>query len=365
MPATQRGQAYRLGPHRWGVRWYGRDGVRRRQSPFPSKSAALDYYRRIIEPELRGDPAPMPEITLTELADLYLQRHAATVRPRTITTLRERLRHAIAAFGDVPLRDLERMSGDIAGWQARLPERSRYGVVQALRQTLGAAVRWGHMTSNPALTAGQNRQPAPRTVRVYTRDELDGVAAELGPAYRPLPSFAAATGLRPEEFQALERRDVDRQARVLNVVRTVSGGEVVDLGKTAGARRQVPLSQRALSALDAIPPRLDTPLIFPAPRGGTMDINHFRGREWVPAIEAAGIRTPARIYDLRSTFASDALAAGVPIFTLARIMGTSVRMIERHYGALLDGAGADIANALDALDAERDLKNRHDQDGAT
>jgi hypothetical protein len=35
-------------------------------------------------------------------------------------------------------------------------------------------------------------------------------------------------------------------------------------------------------------------------------------------------------------------------------MGTSVRMIERHYGALLDGAGADIADRLDALDLERD-----------
>jgi hypothetical protein len=29
-------------------------------------------------------------------------------------------------------------------------------------------------------------------------------------------------------------------------------------------------------------------------------------------------------------------------------------MIERHYGALLDGAGADIAARLDALDAARD-----------
>jgi hypothetical protein len=33
-------------------------------------------------------------------------------------------------------------------------------------------------------------------------------------------------------------------------------------------------------------------------------------------------------------------------------MGTSVRMIERHYGALLDGAHAGIAARLDALDAE-------------
>jgi hypothetical protein len=35
-------------------------------------------------------------------------------------------------------------------------------------------------------------------------------------------------------------------------------------------------------------------------------------------------------------------------------MGTSVRMIEKHYGGLLDGAGAELAGRLNALDAERD-----------
>jgi hypothetical protein len=39
-----------------------------------------------------------------------------------------------------------------------------------------------------------------------------------------------------------------------------------------------------------------------------------------------------RIYDLRSTFASNALAAGISVFELGRIMGTSIHMIERHYG---------------------------------
>jgi hypothetical protein len=32
-------------------------------------------------------------------------------------------------------------------------------------------------------------------------------------------------------------------------------------------------------------------------------------------------------------------------------MGTSVAMIERHYGALLEGAGADIARRLSAFEA--------------
>jgi hypothetical protein len=42
----------------------------------------------------------------------------------------------------------------------------------------------------------------------------------------------------------------------------------------------------------------------------------------------------------------------VTVFELARVMGTSVRMIERHYGALLDGAHAGIAGRLDVLEAE-------------
>jgi hypothetical protein len=48
------------------------------------------------------------------------------------------------------------------------------------------------------------------------------------------------------------------------------------------------------------------------------------------------------------------------VFTLAKVMGTSVRMIERHYGALLDGAGVEIANQLDALDDQRDRSTLED-----
>src|SRR5215213_8009992 len=158
MPPVQRGQAYRLGPNRWGLRYYDAAGERRRKSPFPSKSAALSHYRDVIEPQLRGEPVERPDMTLAEFVPIYLERHAATVRPPTIATLTKRLTHATRAFGSVPLTDLERMSGEIAAWQARLPDRSRYGMAQAFRQTLAAAVRWGYITTNPAKQAGRNPQ---------------------------------------------------------------------------------------------------------------------------------------------------------------------------------------------------------------
>jgi integrase len=354
MPATQRGQAYKLAPGRWGLRYYDENGVRQRtREKFPTKYTALEHYRDVIEPQLRGE-TPRRVLTLAELVELYLDRHAASVRRRTIETLRERLAYALAAFGDEPLPELERMAGEIASWQAALPERSRHGIVQALRQTLAAAVRWGHMDDNPAKLAGPNRQPPPRPVRASTRTELEAIAAELHPRYRPLPAFGAATGLRPEEWAALGRRDVDRGRGVLRVLHTVSDGELVELAKTDGSRREVPLSPAALAAVDQLPPRLDTLLLFPAPGGGLLNLDNFRRREWGPAIDAGAIAKPARIYDLRSTFASNALAAGIGIHELARVMGTSVRMIERHYGTLLEGAHASIAARLAAFEAAQD-----------
>jgi integrase len=93
----------------------------------------------------------------------------------------------------------------------------------------------------------------------------------------------------------------------------------------------------------------DTPLLFPALRGGYMSLHNWRAREWKPAIRAAGIDPPRRIYDLRHTYATMSLAAGVSLFSLARRMGTSVEMID-PYGHL----------APDAEDYERALLDAYD-----
>jgi hypothetical protein len=89
------------------------------------------------------------------------------------------------------------MSDEVAGWQAKLPERAGHGIAQAFRQVLDAAVRWERMTRNPGKLAGPNRRPAPRGVRPFARHELEAIAVELSPMYQPIPAFAAATGLRP------------------------------------------------------------------------------------------------------------------------------------------------------------------------
>jgi integrase len=152
-----------------------------------------------------------------------------------------------------------------------------------------------------------------------------------------------------EEWPSLSRRDVDREA--VTVRRTFSGGELREYGKTSRSRRRVPLRLRVLDALEALLPRLDTPLLFPALRGGHVNLHNFRSREWKPAIRAAGIEPERRIYDLRHTYATFSLAAGVSLFTLSRRMGTSVEMIDRTYGHLAPDAEEYERGLLDAFDA--------------
>jgi integrase len=146
----------------------------------------------------------------------------------------------------------------------------------------------------------------------------------------------------------LERRDVDQQAGVVTVRRTVVDGLVKPYGKTDRSLRAVPLPQRAAEALDGLPPRLDTRLLFPGTRGGPLALSPWRNREWTPAVRAAGLEHRT-IYALRHTYASMSIAAGVSLFELSRLMGTSPAMIDRTYGHMLPDALDRARSALDAF----------------
>ena len=201
---------------------------------------------------------------------MFLERHETVASGKTTKTLRWRMKRPLDEFGDTRLVDLERMTDEIAGFAAKLPERFRYSVMSAFRQTCEAGVRYSHLTKNPAKQAGPNPMPAPRGVRVYTVKELDRIAKELDDRGTAAIRFAAATGLRPAEWASVERRDIDRTRRVLSVRGT----------KTQRSRREVPLTSAAMQALDPLPARLDSAYVFAGPKGGPFDLANFRRREW-------------------------------------------------------------------------------------
>jgi integrase len=164
--------------------------------------------------------------------------------------------------------------------------------------------------------------------------------------------FAAATGLRPSELFALEHGDIDRAAGAVQIRRAYANGRVKQT-KTRLSRRAVPLQAIALDALDQLRSRQDSLLLFPNARGGYLDFRNFNRRHWKPVQRAAGIEPFRDLYDLRHTYATFALRAGVPVFALSRFMGTSIAMIDLHYGHLAVDSHEHAVSLLDALALER------------
>jgi integrase len=123
--------------------------------------------------------------------------------------------------------------------------------------------------------------------------------------------------------------------------------------------RTVPLPAVVVAELRRHPRRLDTRLVFPAPRGGYIDLHNWREDFWHPGMVSAGFVTDEgkpdrRPYALRHTYATMALRAGLPTFTVARMMGTGIEMIEDTYGHLAHDASEWVLQRLEALEFSTD-----------
>jgi integrase len=351
---SQQGQLVRLkrrsreGEPLWAYRFRvgGRDSKRVQRGGFASERDAAEALERELE-RLRREQRVSRSLTVAELVEVYLAQH--DVEPVTIAKLHWLLGKAVAAFGDRPVGELR--SQEIAAWRIALSAGYRFDATQALRQVLARAVVWGMIDVNPAKLGVDNPSPRRREQRPFESwGELDAVVANLSPRYRPMVIFAAASGLRPAEWLALEWRDIDLEARVVYVHRSFTKGRL-KCPKTEASRRAVPLQTIALEALERQPSSRPSALVFPAERGGYLDLHNFRNREWKPAQIAVGIEPLRRIYDLRHTFATFALRAGISTFDLSRYMGASLTMIDRHYGHLARDGREHAIRLLDELSA--------------
>ena len=287
-------------------------------------------------------------VTLAEFVDEYLEMHQAA--PVTIAKLRWLFSKATAVLGEKRLADLS--PRDVYAWRITIPEGHRFEATQALRQVLNRAIAWGLRDYNPAKRGVPNPARRAKEKRPFeTWQQVEAVAAQLGPVCGPMAIFAAATGLRPSELFGLEQRDVDRQLGVVYVRRAYANGRLKH-AKTRLSTRAVPLQAKALEALDRLP-MTDNPILFPNMRGGRIDFRVFGRKHWRPAQAKAGIDPVRGLYDLRHTYATFALRAGLPVFAVSRFMETSIAMIDRHYGHLAHDSREHAVSLLNALACER------------
>lgn len=155
-----------------------------------------------------------------------------------------------------------------------------------------------------------------------TRDQLAALIDHTNGAFKTLVIAAALTGARYGELCALQVRDVD-----------VANGDLhIREGKTGP--RHVPLTD-------------EMALFFGRVSAGKKPSDYLltreNGQDWRHsdqdgpmkiAAKAAGLHEDVVFYTLRHSFIALAISSGLDLYSVAKIAGTSVRMIEKHYGKL-------------------------------
>jgi len=144
--------------------------------------------------------------------------------------------------------------------------------------------------------------------------------------------FGLGTGLRPGEQRGLLWSDV----------RLAEGAVRIRGTKTDGSIRPVPVAGDALEVLRQLESERvgeGDGFVFTGARGGKVDERSLSKRLQKLA-ELANVPKNVTAYSLRHSYGTRMAAAGVPLLDLARIMGTSVLMIERHYGHYCPERGA-------------------------
>jgi hypothetical protein len=170
-------------------------------------------------------------------------------------------------------------------------------------------------------------------IKAFTSAVLGGIGNIPGAMLGGLVTIAVGTGMRPQEWSRVRWEHVDLAGRAIVLPASIAKN---------GVARRIPLRQRVLDRLASMDHRQGLVL-------GVEDLRSWRRYTWKPALEACELEY-RRPYEMRHTYATWALRAGVSTFLVARRMGTSVAMIDKTYGQFAIDTEDHELRLLDAFD---------------
>jgi len=354
---------------------------KRRQKWHSGYRTKRDAERALIELTASVHGGTYVEPSRQTLADYLTDWLAAiepTVRPATHHSYARNLRlHVAPTLGTVPLRKVD--AGQLNALYAALlvtgrrshpggglsPRTVRY-VHTILHRAFRDAVRWGRLTRNPADAADPPRAGASTrpVMTTWTGDQVQAFLAHMR-GHRLSAAFLllATTGMRRGEALGLRWTDLDLDAGRLSIVQTVIAVNHVtrvSSPKTERGRRTVALDPGTVAALREhrrrqVAERLlmgagftDHGLVFCRPDGGPLHPERF-SRMFDREIAKTSLPR-IRLHDLRHTWASVALAAGVhPKVVQERLGHASIGITMDTYSHVTEGLHGDAAALVAGL----------------
>jgi integrase len=249
-----------------------------------------------------------------------------------------------------------------------LSSKTKRNILMVLRTLLRTAVTWGYLRSNPFDPRNQRCVTLPEYVReqkgrALTPEESNRLLeACVDPDTFAMVATGLLSGMRIGELLALQPLNVDRKDNKIHVRQQLywrhgdfwgeNTGYVFRKPKSKASIRDIDLSPRLKAILldylaGTRPKGLD--LVFTNSQGNPINPSNFLGRQFKPAVEAAGLRD-LRFHDLRHTFGSMLIAQGQDLKYVQTQLGhSSIQVTVDVYGHLLKKSNPDAVARLDEM----------------
>jgi integrase len=357
----------------------GTDGKRRRRVVYGKTAEEVSKELRRIQCEYdTGALADVTKLKVGEYLDRWLSSTAkARVQPRTWHRYEEMIRLRLKpCLPDLPLARLRSIHVEGCHTSIRLAGASPsvcQSAAEVLRSALRDAVRLKMIPFNPAEGVERPKYRRPEMQALSREQALLFLQAAKEDRLFALYVVALDTGMRQGELLALEWADVDLDAGVVVVRRTLEdqGGKLrVKEPKTAKSRRRIDLSHYALDALLDHRKRIlaegnARAPVFCAPEGGYLRKSNLRKRSFLPTLARANAKEaeqarqegreprplpPIRFHDLRHTCATLLLLADEnPKVISERLGHANIQMTLNTYSHVLPTMQKRAASKMDGI----------------
>jgi integrase len=307
--------------------------------------SALTAFQGLME-LANADRAGQNNLVRT-VFELYAQHLEKRNQLRSLKIFCEIAKHAVEDFGDVSVSDLklfhveqffERMSKPRPDKWKRSQKWGQSYQAFALR-ALKAALNWGlkqELIVKHPLRALKIVAKSSRGEEAYVPgDVLARIIGVSTQDFAGLLRFMSSTGCRPDEAYHVEARYYHPADKCVVFPGAPKEGEYAWKNATKNSERV----DRIIYLIDSVN-EMVAERCKRYPKGRIF--RNKLGRAWRAGMVGKSLRYYAAklgvpvptAYGLRHTFATDYLLAGGDIKILSDLMGTSVRMIEKHYGHL-------------------------------
>lgn len=215
-----------------------------------------------------------------------------------------------------------------------LSKKAQDEVLGRLKRFFALAVMWGTCNQNPAAAVKLCRVDNKRH-RYLTEAEETRLLAVCSPYLRRIVVFALSTGLRRSELLGLRWQDVDLQNGVVLIPATRSKSK---------KDRYVPLCAAASAVLKELEGDQEkSALVF---GNGAGNLQGNLKRIWGAALEASGVQD-LHFHDLRHSFASRLVSAGVDLAVIRELLGHADYTMTLRYSHLQPSRLREAVKVLD------------------